>query len=121
VDAESGLAVALKAGRFQVTAPSAPGVYAARFQEPASPGLARPLPYRLQLVVLRPATEAVNGLLNGYPVGTFPEPELGAKWRFEQPRGFVEITESNRTVLLSDHVSWESWTASSMSPIRTTR
>ena len=104
VEAESGLAVALEGGRFQVTAPEEPGIYGARFQEPATPKLPRPLPYRLQLVVLRPAEEAANGLLNGYPVGIFPEPETGAQWRFEQPRGFVEINEANRTVLLSDHV-----------------
>jgi len=104
VEVEVGLVVARKEGRFQVTAPPTPGIYGVRFQEPASPGLARPLPYHLQLVVMRPASEAVNGLLNGYPVGIFPEPELGARWRFEAPRGFVEINESNRTVLLSDHI-----------------
>ena len=97
------LTVTLEEGRYRVSAPREPGIYGALFQEPGRGTLPPPLPYRLQVVVMRPASEAVNGVLNGYPVGLFPSSEAGTKWRFEAPRGFVEITEENRDILLTDH------------------
>jgi hypothetical protein len=57
------------------------------------------------VVVMRPADEAVDGLLNGYPVGVYPRDDSDEPWSFQQPRGFVEITEENRNTLLTDHLT----------------
>jgi hypothetical protein len=91
-------------GRFRLRAPEETGIYPVVFQETVKAGLTPPLPYRVQLVVLVPASRvSPDGILNGYPVGAFPGPETNGHWRFERPRGFVEITEENRDILLSDH------------------
>lgn len=100
---DSHLEVTLRNDRFQLTAPKDPGIYGVLFQEPAPDGKVKPLPYRLQVVVMRGAEDAQHGVLNGYPVGVFPSSGYGERWRFEGPRGFVEITAANRNVLLSDH------------------
>jgi hypothetical protein len=88
---------------FVLTAPAKTGVYPVVFREPTLPDTPSSTPFRVHVIVMRPATEVVNGMLNGYPVGTFPRDQAGERWRFERPRGFVEITESNRDILLSDH------------------
>lgn len=90
-------------GRFQLEAPPEVGIYPVRFQERAARNLARPAPYRVQVVVMTPAEDVQNGLLNGYPVGHFPADHLNDLWRFQSPRGFVEITEANRDTPLTDH------------------
>ena len=90
---------------YRITAPGTVGIYPVTFQETVDPALSRPAPYHLQVVVLRPAEEAQGGLLNQYPVGVFPGDRVEERWRFQRPRGFVEITEQNRDVLLSDHFS----------------
>ena len=89
---------------FRITAPPAPGIYPVDFQETPAPGLTPPRPFRVQLVVMVPADRVVGGMLNGYPVGIFPDTEINEEWRFETPRGFVEITEENRDHLLTDHL-----------------
>jgi hypothetical protein len=101
--ADPHLDVALRNDRFQVTAPHDPGIYGVLFQEPAPQGAAKPLPYRMQIVVMQRAEAARNGILNGYPVGVFPSSGDGERWRFERPRGFVEITKANQDVPLTDH------------------
>ena len=101
--ADPKLEVALRNDRFQVTAPEAPGIYGVLFQEPAPDKTVKPLPYRMQVVVMQPAEDAKNGVLNGYPVGIFPSSGDGERWRFERPRGFVEITAANRDIPLTDH------------------
>jgi hypothetical protein len=99
------VAVERTKGAFRLRAPEETGIYPIVFQETVKAGLAAPLPYRVQLVVLVPAERvSPDGILNGYPVGLFPTPEGNAHWRFERPRGFVEITEENRDILLSDHL-----------------
>jgi peptidase M15-like protein len=103
VTTDAALPVTLQDDRFAVVAPQKPGIYGIQFQEPAPASSAKPLPYHLQIVVMHDVSEARNGLLNGYPVGVFPNSEFGAEWRFERPRGFVEITQSNKDLRLSDH------------------
>ncbi len=106
VESTDGVQVVLEDKcRFVLTAPREIGIYPVSFQELTEPGIPRPLPYRVQVVVMRPATEVVNGVLNGYPIGIYPTDDSSQPWRFEFPRGFVEITETNRTTLLSDHIS----------------
>ncbi len=106
IEAPADVRVELEEGRrFVLTAPQEVGIYAVSFQELTEPGLPRPLPYRVQLVVMRPASEMVDGVLNGYPMGSYPIGNSDQPWQFEVPRGFVEITAENRATLLSDHVS----------------
>jgi hypothetical protein len=88
---------------FVLTAPEKTGLYPVVFQEPTLPDMPSSAPFRVHVVVMHPAEDVVGGMLNGYPVGTFPRDQAGERWRFERPRGFVEITEANRDILLSDH------------------
>jgi hypothetical protein len=106
IESSDGIQVVLEDEcRFVLTAPREIGIYPVSFQELTEPGVPRPLPYRVQIVVMRPATEAVDGILNGYPIGTYPTGDSNQPWQFDFPRGFVEITETNRSTLLSDHIS----------------
>jgi hypothetical protein len=106
VESPEGVQVSLgQDHRFTLIAPQEVGIYPVTFQELTEPGVPRPLPYRVQLVVMRPATEAVNGMLDGYPVGIYPRGDSGEPWPFQAPRGFVEITRENENTLLSDHLS----------------
>lgn len=106
VESPAGVEVTLgEDGRFSLIAPREVGIYPIGFHELTEPGVPRPLPFRVQLVVMRPASESVNGILNGYPIGIFPHDDSGQPWEFDTPRGFVEITEENRNTLLSDHLS----------------
>lgn len=89
--------------RFRLIAPSSPGIYPVVFQETPDPPLQSPRPYRIQLIVLIPADKAKDGVLNGYPVGAYPRGLVHEEWRYEPPRGFVEITEENAQTLISDH------------------
>jgi hypothetical protein len=88
---------------FLMTAPLETGIYPVVFREPSTPDMPASVPFRVHVVVMHPAEDVVNGMLNGYPVGTFPRDRDEDRWRFERPRGFVEITETNRNTLLSDH------------------
>lgn len=92
-----------KSGRFMLTPPAEVGIYPVRFQERAARNLDRPAPYQVQVVVMRSSADVRDGMLNGYPVGHFPEDHMNEHWRFQRPRGFVEITEANRDTKLSDH------------------
>lgn len=101
---ESDLAVRFgESEGFILTAPEETGIYPVVFREPTAPDMPSSTPFRVHVVVMHPAGDVVDGLLNGYPVGTFPGARDGERWRFERPRGFVEITETNRNILLSDH------------------
>ena len=94
------------AARFLLTAPQESGIYPVRFQEILeNPALPEPEAYRVQVVVMRPAEEAVDGLLDGYPVGVYPRDDRQEPWSFQQPRGFVEITRENRHTLITDHLT----------------
>ena len=88
---------------FLLTAPETTGIYTVVFREPLESGVPRSEPYRVHLMVMHPATEVRDGTLRGYPVGAFPGDRAGERWRFQRPRGFVEITEENMHTLLSDH------------------
>ncbi len=106
IESDAGVGVELGEDlKFQLTAPQEVGIYPVTFQEVTDPGVPRPLPYRVQLVVMRPADQAVNGVLDGYPVGVYPSDDSGQPWRFESPRGFVEVTAENANTLLSDHIT----------------
>ncbi len=106
VEAPDGVDVRLdEASRFNLTAPQSFGIFPVTFQEVPEQGLPEPLPYRVQLVVMHPASEVVDGRLAGYPVGMFPADDSGEPWTFEEPAGFVEVTDQNENTLLSDHIT----------------
>ena len=102
--APPGVGVKRIESEFQLTAPPTVGIYPVVFQGIPVPGQPAPLPYQVKLVVMVPAEQVRGSTLNGYPVGRFPEIKYGARWRFEPPRGFVEITPENKDTLLSDHI-----------------
>lgn len=89
---------------FLLTGPRTPGIYTVTFQERREAPLEDPLPYTVRLVVLIPASEMAGGKLHGYPIGRYPSQEHEDRWRYQQPRGFIEINEANRDLLLTDHI-----------------
>ncbi len=106
IEASPGIRVELGSDmKFLLTSPDEAGIYPVTFQEVTEPGVPQPLPYRVQLVVMRPAAEATNGLLDGYPVGRYPADDSHEPWAFQRPRGFIEVTPENENTLLSDHIT----------------
>jgi hypothetical protein len=106
IEASPGIRVELGSDmKFLLTSPDEVGIYPVVFQEVTEPTVPQPLPYRVQLVVMRPANEAVNGVLDGYPVGRYPADDSSEPWAFQRPRGFIEVTPENENTLLSDHIT----------------
>lgn len=61
---------------------------------------------RLNLVVLRPASEIKNDTLNGYKIGRYPAPYKGLL-SYRMPKGFIEVTPEIRTLRVSPHFTLE--------------
>lgn len=78
-------------------APATPGIYPLTIEH-------RPSGERmeLQMAVLVPASRLRNGMLNGYRMGTYPQPLKGMA-AYHPPAGFIEVTEQNRDTPVSPH------------------
>ncbi len=56
----------------------------------------------LVALVREPAQRVKNGRLNGYRIGTYPQPRsLGGG--YTPPEGFLEVTEENQDLFVSEH------------------
>lgn len=53
--------------------------------------------------VMVPATDAHNGVLNGYEIGFYPATPLKGHPAYLPPRGFIEVTEDNQDTKISPH------------------
>ncbi|MDX1695160.1 MAG: hypothetical protein R3208_15450 [Ketobacteraceae bacterium] len=60
-------------------------------------------PARLNIFVMRPASEVRNGVLNGYRIGTYPKEPYKKLDIYLPPKGFVEVTKNNQDTWLSPH------------------
>ena len=60
-------------------------------------------PVTLRVFTLRPATETVKGVLNGYRIGEYPKERYRNQAIYDPPVGFVEVTERNVNLAVSPH------------------
>ncbi|MEW6516618.1 MAG: D-Ala-D-Ala carboxypeptidase family metallohydrolase [candidate division FCPU426 bacterium] len=58
---------------------------------------------QLLALVLVPYDHMVGGVLNGYLIGSYPEPRSNSFNGFGPPRGFVEVREDNLETWVSPH------------------
>ncbi|MDF1693503.1 MAG: D-Ala-D-Ala carboxypeptidase family metallohydrolase [Zhongshania sp.] len=56
----------------------------------------------LQVFVLRPASQIVNGKLKGYQIGSYPSALKGLE-TYKPPAGFIEVTPALEQLLVSPH------------------
>jgi hypothetical protein len=95
---DSGSVRALDGRTWEWTAPEFPGLV--KMIAVDSLGLDT---MRINVFVMVPYKQLRKGALNGYRIGEYPgEREIGGVI-YRRPRGFVEITEANRSTQLSPH------------------
>ncbi|CAN5258881.1 hypothetical protein BH24PSE2_BH24PSE2_08400 [soil metagenome] len=78
------------------TAPKTPGVY--RIEARGSGSM-----MRLNLFVLRPASDAQAGKLNGYRIGAYPPRPFRGLPSYRAPRGYIEVTPDMHDLEVSPH------------------
>jgi hypothetical protein len=94
----AGSLVPLDAGRWEWTAPLAPGLYPIQVAAPDGGDSVT-----LQAFVVVPYDRLEGDLLNGYRIGQYPRPPVGGGAGHGPPAGFVEVTRENENVLVSPH------------------
>lgn len=57
----------------------------------------------LNLIVMLPFRELRNEYIGSYRIGTYPKPRLGKQEFYLPPRGFIEVRESDSSLLLTPH------------------
>ena len=57
----------------------------------------------LLVFVMTPATEVIDGYLNGYRIGKYPAEKYKNKESYRNPLGFIEVNEENKDMFLSPH------------------
>lgn len=93
---QAGEVVAIGAGAWRWIAPSRPGIYALRLTAGADT-------VDLTALVMHPATEVHDGVLNGYRIGKYRGEPLRGEAAYLPPAGFVEVGRADRDVLVSPH------------------
>ena len=53
--------------------------------------------------VMVPASDATNGVLNGYPIGLYPAKPLNGNPAYIPPKGYIEVTKENEDTRVSPH------------------
>lgn len=84
-------------GQLQWRAPKTPGLYTLETTDKASGHK-----IQLSVFVLRPASEMKNGVLNGYKIGSYPQPLKGLP-TYAAPKGFIEVTAENMNTKITPH------------------
>jgi hypothetical protein len=85
------------AGHLAWTAPAKPGYYPIRLVRNKDKAQ-----IALQMFVLRPANQIVNGKLNGYQIGSYPSALKGLE-AYQPPKGFIEVTPELENLFVSPH------------------
>jgi hypothetical protein len=57
----------------------------------------------MNIFVMVPASQMKDGMLNGYRIGSYPEPTKRDVAHYTPPVGFIEVTEANKNTLISPH------------------
>lgn len=95
LDVEGPIA-AVAPGRWSWTAPAGPGTIPLRLQGPG--GMVD-----LNVIVLRPMDEVVNGRLNGYRIGQYAGHPDAPNPLHRPPLGFVEVHPEDEDILVTPH------------------
>ena len=82
-------------GRWEWTAPGAPGFYPVRVLTELGDTV------DLTFIVLRRAKEIRDGVLNGYPIGAYRPRPSSMSARYEPPAGFIEVRPEDHDLLVS--------------------
>ncbi len=91
-----GNAQALAPRRWSWRAPQQPGLYDLRISSALDS-------VQLNAFVLRPASAVVDGRIENFRVGQYPETPLNGNPVYLPPDGFVELNDSTASVMLSPH------------------
>lgn len=83
---------------WQWDAPGTPGLFKLEVKGP--PGTDT---ITLRAFVMVPAVAIKDGYLNGYRIGTYPDPPPSGNPRYRAPRGFIEVTKDNQDARVSPH------------------
>ncbi len=84
---------------WQWDAPATPGLFNLEVKGPSGTDT-----ITLRAFVMVPAVHLKDGYLNGYRIGTYPDPPSTGNARYRPPRGFVEVTKDNQDTRLSPHL-----------------
>jgi hypothetical protein len=101
LETEHGTAVQQSARQWRWTAPDRPGTYELKFTGPGRKEAHDDLV--VHAFVMVPATEARNGVLNGYRIGEYPATPLKGNPIYLPPPGFIEVTKENQDTKVSPH------------------
>jgi hypothetical protein len=94
VTTRDGVVVQTTARKWRWTAPSRPGLYTLKIDDPRKKDT-----ITLRAFVMIPAKMVRNGYLAGYRIGEYPP----ARPTYTAPPGFIEVTKDNQDTKLSPH------------------
>ena len=57
----------------------------------------------LNVFVMEPLQNVVNGMLNGYRIGFYPKPRIKENSIYAPPKGFIQVTESDMDLSVTPH------------------
>jgi hypothetical protein len=100
LSADSGTVEAISASSWRWRAPTTVGVHSLRVVSAGDQ-------IQLNMVVMRPAAEIVDGRINGFRVGNYPTEPLNGNALYLPPDGFIELTEATAALKVSPH--FELW------------
>lgn len=92
-----GKPVALENNAYRWLTPAKSQVQLLRLQDPASGKQ-----MEVRLFGLVPATDIVDGKLNGYRIGTYPKPHKGLA-SYQAPKGYIALTPETEKLMVSPH------------------
>ncbi len=92
----AGRLVPMATGRWEWTAPAAPGLYPIHVVAPDGSDSVT-----VQAFVVVPYDRFQGELLNGYRIGRYPDKPLRGLASYSLPAGFVEVTPENEDILVS--------------------
>ncbi len=84
--------------RWTWTAPEEVGIYAVRVERADASSF-----IHLNVLVARPSSEIVDGVLNGYPIGSYRSRPFRDLERYLTPNGFAEVFAADENILASPH------------------
>jgi len=92
---------------------SGAGVLERNFIAPARPGYyplevkarmrGKSVTAKVQIFVITPASHVKHGMLEGYPIGTYPDPHGKHGKIYQPPPGFIRVTRETENLPISDH------------------
>jgi len=98
VETDDGQLVRRSVRSWQWDAPANPGLFTLEVKGPSGTDT-----ITLRAFVMVPAVHVKEGYLNGYRIGTYPDPPSSGNALYRPPPGFVEVTKDNQDTRVSPH------------------